>query len=64
MTPEEIKQMKREYNAALESGREHWKECVRLCSLCNSLNERIRDAEGDDYDGVPLIFGAGFELDY
>ena len=63
MTPEEIKSLKREYNAALESGQALYKEVSRLCDLCNSLNDRIREAEGDDYDGIRILFGAGFEVD-
>lgn len=63
MTRDEIKALKREYNAALESGQALYKEVSRLFDLCNDLNARIMDAEGDNYDGIPILFGAGFCLD-
>ena len=63
MTQEEINALKREYNATLKIGRKTYKKLVRLCDTCNSLNDRIRKEEGDRWDGIPIIFGAGYEID-
>jgi hypothetical protein len=63
MTEDEIKELKREYNAALETGKTLYREVSFLCDLCNSLNARIREAEGDEYDGIRILFGGGFDVD-
>jgi hypothetical protein len=34
-----------------------------LHEQCLTLQEQIREAEGDEYDPIPLIFGAGFWID-
>lgn len=63
MTPAEINALKLEYNATLKIGRKTYKKLVRLCDVCNALNARIQEAEGDRWNGIPIIFGAGYEID-
>jgi hypothetical protein len=34
-----------------------------LHEKCMNLQKEIQEAEGDEYDPIPLIFGAGFWID-
>jgi len=63
MTPKEINDLKKKHNALLERGQEMYAEVMRLHNQCLELQAHIEDAEGPDYDPIPLIFGAGFRLD-
>ena len=63
MTPKEINDLKREHNAAMEKGRELYARFEPLHKRCMDLQMQISDAEGDDYDPIPLIFGDGFWID-
>jgi hypothetical protein len=63
MTPKEINDLKKEHNALLERGQDLYAEVMDLHERCLNLQSRIKDAEGPDYDPIPLIFGSGFNLD-
>jgi hypothetical protein len=63
MTPKEINDLKRQHNAAMDEGVKLYARIRELHTVCNDLQMQIRDAEGDDYDPIPLIFGDGFWID-
>ena len=63
MTPKEINDMKITYNKLLEEGRTMWEELKSIQQHMKDITDALIEAEGDDYDGVPLIFGAGYWID-
>lgn len=63
MTSKEINDLKREHNRLQEEGREVYAKLVDLHAKCLALQDRIREAEGNDYDDIPLLFGSGFWID-
>ena len=63
MTPKEINDLKKEHNRAMEEGQEIYKRMMVLHAKCLALQKQIEEAEGDDYDPIPLIFGSGFWID-
>ena len=63
MTPKEINDLKKEHNRLQEEGKEVYQRVLELHEKCTWLQPQIRDAEGDDYDPIPLIFGEGFWID-
>ena len=63
MTPKEINDLKKEHNRLQEEGEEVYQRVLELHEKCTWLQQQIRDAEGDDYDPIPLIFGEGFWID-
>jgi len=63
LTPKEINDLKRQHNALQDEGREVWKRVVELRDQCFALQNQIEAAEGDDYDPIPLMFGAGLWVD-
>lgn len=60
MTPKEINDLKKEHNSAMEEGQEIYKRMMVLHAKCLDLQKQLQEAEGDDYDPIPLIFGSGF----
>lgn len=38
-------------------------QVLELYQHCTDLQRQIREAEGDEYDPIPLIFGDGFWID-
>ena len=60
MTPKEINDLKKEHNRLLVEGKEAYAKVMDLQEKCISLQRQIKEAEGDDYDPIPLIFGEGF----
>jgi chromosome segregation ATPase len=63
MTPKEINDLKKEHNRLMAEGQDAYAKVMDLQEKCTSLQRQIKDAEGDDYDPIPLIFGAGFWID-
>lgn len=63
MTPKEINDLKKQHNVLLEQGQQVYARAVELHDQCLALQKRIQKAEGDEYDAIPLIFGAGFWID-
>ncbi len=63
LTPKQINDLKIAHNEAQDKGSELYKQCLMFHKKCLALQDQIRDAEGDDYDDLPLIFGAGFWID-
>ena len=62
LTPKEVNDLKRDLNEAQDRGRRVCKKVVKLHRKCLELQDQIREAEGDEYDAIPLLFGAGFHL--
>ena len=63
MTPKEINDLKKEHNKAMEEGQELYSRVMVLHAKCISLQKMLQEAEGDEYDPIPLIFGSGFWVD-
>lgn len=63
MTPKEINDLKKEHNRLLEEGQEVYARVMELHKQCLDLQKQISEAEGPDYDPIPLIFGDGFWID-
>jgi hypothetical protein len=63
VTPKEINDLKKEHNTLLERGQELYAEVMKLHSQVLELQDRIKQAEGEEYDPIPLIFGSGFWID-
>ena len=63
MTPKEINDLKKEHNEALEEGKKIYERVMVLHDKCISLQKLLQEVEGDEYDPIPLIFGAGFWID-
>ena len=60
MTPEQINDLKIKFNAMQEEGWVLYNRVEALTKKMQAITETLIEAEGDDYDGVPLIFGAGY----
>ncbi len=63
MTPKEINELKKLHNQYQEEGQKVYALVMDLHEKCTNLQKEIQEAEGDDYDPIPLIFGAGFWID-
>lgn len=63
MTPKEINDLKKEQNALMKQGQEAYAKVLELHGKCTALQNQIEEAEGPDYDPIPLIFGDGFWID-
>ena len=63
MTPKEINDLKKEHNRLQEEGRELYARVMELHKKCTAIHKQLQEAEGDDYDPIPLIFGSGFWID-
>jgi len=63
VTPKEINDLKITYNKMLEEGRAMWDELRSIQKHMNQITDKLIDVEGDDYDGIPIIFGAGYWID-
>lgn len=63
MTPKEINDMKRKHNVYMERGQQLYAEMMDLHEKCLDLRNKLKKAEGDEYDPIPLIFGGGFWID-
>ena len=63
MTEEEIVAMKRKHNAAQKEGRIAYARVLEMRKICDECQRKLQEAEGDEYDAIPLIFGAGFWID-
>ena len=47
----------------MEEGQEIYSKVMELHEKCLELQGKIQEAEGADYDPIPLIFGSGFWVD-
>ena len=63
MTPKEINDLKKEHNKLQEKGQEVYAIVMELHKKCMDIQQQLIDAEGNDYDPIPLIFGDGFYID-
>ena len=63
MTPKEINELKKLHNEFMKQGQEAYAQVMELYEHVNDLQRRIKAAEGEDYDPIPLIFGEGFWID-
>lgn len=59
----ELNELKRQYNELLERGTEQYAKLGEMYKTMNKLVESIKELEGDDFDGVPLLFGSGFDIE-
>ena len=55
-----INELKREHNALLDEGRHLYTRITQCSDRMNEIQTLLNEAEGDDYDPIPLIFGDGF----
>ena len=55
-----INELKREHNALLDEGRRLYTRITQCSDRMNEIQTLLTEAEGDDYDPIPLIFGDGF----
>jgi hypothetical protein len=63
MTPKEINDLKRLHNNYQEEGKQLYAKVLELHEKCIGLQKQLMEAEGDEYDPIPLIFHAGFWID-
>jgi hypothetical protein len=63
LTPKEINDLKKLHNQFMEQGQQAYAQVLELHQHCTDLQRQIREAEGDEYDPIPLIFGDGFWID-
>ena len=63
MTPKEINDLKKEHNEIFEQGQELFEQILPIHKKILELRTQIEQAEGDEYDPIPLIFGGGFWID-
>jgi hypothetical protein len=63
MTPKEINDLKKLHNKYMEEGQKLYAKVTELHEKCMALQKQLIEAEGDDYDPIPLIFGDGFWID-
>ena len=63
MTPKEINDLKIKFNAMQEDGRVKYDELLKISKSMKGITDTLIEVEGDDYDGIPLIFGAGYWID-
>lgn len=55
-----INDLKREHNTLLDEGRHLYTRITQCSDRMNEIQTLLNEAEGDDYDPIPLIFGDGF----
>lgn len=60
LTPKQINDLKKLHNDFMEQGQKAYAQVLELYAHCTDLQRQIREAEGDEYDPIPLIFGDGF----
>ena len=60
MTDKEIVALKRKYNKCVDKGTKLYGEVQALFAQCAALEEQIQSAEGEDFDGVQLLFAGRF----
>jgi hypothetical protein len=63
LTPKEINDLKRQHNAFQARGKEAYGLVTTLFEQCAELQSLIQEAEGDEYDIIPVVFGEGFWID-
>jgi regulator of replication initiation timing len=60
MTPKEINDLKKHHNKLLAEGQRLYAILEKINDELDAIQKQLQEAEGDDYDAVPLIFGSGF----
>jgi len=63
MTDDEINALKREHNALHASGRELVAQLEDIADKVLALRDRIKEAEGADYDEICILFCGTFDVD-
>lgn len=63
MTPKEINDLKKKHNVVMEDGQKLYAQVMQLHEQCLEIQKQLIEAEGEDYDPIPLIFGSGFWID-
>ena len=63
MKIKELNAIKREHNRLLKSGQKLFAKLEPISAEMLALRKKIEEAEGDDYDPIPVIFGSGFWID-
>lgn len=63
MTEEQIKTLKRKHNILMREGQELQATLLNKAEELLQMRKDIQDEEGDEYDGIPLIFGCGYWVD-
>ena len=63
MKIKELNAIKRKHNRLLKAGQELFAELEPISAEMLALRKKIEEAEGDDYDPIPVLFGSGFWID-
>jgi hypothetical protein len=63
LTPKAVNELKKLHNKYLEEGQSMYAQVLELHGKCLELQQKIQEAEGPEYDPIPLIFGSGFWID-
>ncbi|MCF7995593.1 MAG: hypothetical protein K9L88_12215 [Chromatiaceae bacterium] len=58
-----LNDMKRKHNALLIQGQNLYASMLEKYDECVDLQRRIKAAEKEEYDPIPLMFGSGFYID-
>lgn len=62
MTEQEIKDLKIKHNKMMEECQPLYDKINDMVDEINKMRNTLMEAEGDDYDGIPLIFGCGYDI--
>ena len=57
-----LNDLKRRHNALLKEGQAAYAQMLETHAEVISLQDRIKEIEGDDYDPIPVLFGGGFYI--
>jgi hypothetical protein len=57
-----VNDLKKQHNKILEEGKALYEELIHKYHCLIELQAQIEEIEGDEYDPVPLLFGAGFYI--
>lgn len=63
LTAKEINDLKKKHNVLMEDGQKLYAQVMILHEECLKIQQQLIEAEGNDYDPIPLIFGSGFWID-
>lgn len=57
-----LNDLKREHNRLMDECTEMYTAVKSKAERINQIRSEVKEIEGDEYDPIPLIFGAGFDI--